>query len=510
MKITSLILTHLKTLSFNQNAGKRITCNFGTIISSSSPHILKSNNNHYALLRSFTSSQYDFDGGRQARNKKASFSNKKTYEAFLLRENGIHEKVLLTIPQILSSTGINVRDFIALPLASNEAGDSSDVYSDIDKFAPCILPRENAIVCSIGHLKTLIQRSSCLIFDIHKPSVQLSIDQISMKVQKDYCSRTQNFEIVILDAMLEQVCGCLERKAMIMLPIVDAAANELTTTDLSRLSLRKVLPIRDALSLFKIMTDEVRQCLEDLITNDEDMLGLLLTKRYNYSSEGKELDHELHTEVEILLEGYHRQLSLVKDQIFLLKRKLEHSQEVAAIHLDLYRNAMIKLDVQVNVAMLSLAGVATVGGIFGMNLLSGLEQEPGLFYYVTGASICSSFLFFRTFVRTLRTLGSQDNYKAGEVQIKSEQRVIENIGALERVLNYAFSSQSDGKELQKDFIREVFSKETGKQLTNRDLDTIFKFFDLDQNGTIDANEYKEVTTDIKHAPNTHYSTKNKS
>ena len=45
-----------------------------------------------------------------------------------------------------------------------------------------------------------------------------------------------------------------------------------------------------------------------------------------------------------------------------------------------------------SIASLSLTALTCVGGIFGMNLQSGLEEQPGLFVQVTYASIGGSIL----------------------------------------------------------------------------------------------------------------------
>lgn len=66
-----------------------------------------------------------------------------------------------------------------------------------------------------------------------------------------------------------------------------------------------------------MVIDEAVECLEYLLANDEDLLGLLLTERRQRRDRGEDrpLEESMHVQVEVLVEAYHRRLVLIKHQV---------------------------------------------------------------------------------------------------------------------------------------------------------------------------------------------------
>lgn len=66
-----------------------------------------------------------------------------------------------------------------------------------------------------------------------------------------------------------------------------------------------------------MVIDEAVECLEYLLANDEDLLGLLLTERKQRRDRGEDrpLEESMHVQVEVLVEAYHRRLVLIKHQV---------------------------------------------------------------------------------------------------------------------------------------------------------------------------------------------------
>ena len=72
--------------------------------------------------------------------------------------------------------------------------------------------------------------------------------------------------------------------------------------------------------------------------------------------------------------------------------------------MDAARNQFLLASLCMSIASLSLTAMSCVGGIFGMNLHSGIEEAPGMFVRVTYGTITGSVLLglaiFATMVRT--------------------------------------------------------------------------------------------------------------
>ena len=77
---------------------------------------------------------------------------------------------------------------------------------------------------------------------------------------------------------------------------------------------------------------------------------------------------ERHEQVEVLLENYHRRLVLIRHQMADLMNRVKSAQEVTAIRIDVSRNRIIRTNLHLTMASVSLAGMTAVAGFFGMNL----------------------------------------------------------------------------------------------------------------------------------------------
>ena len=72
------------------------------------------------------------------------------------------------------------------------------------------------------------------------------------------------------------------------------------------------------------------------------------------------------------------------------------TEDLIKIALDHQRNALLLLELRLTIGTLATASAGLVASIFGMNLLSGLETVPGVFYWISfGSLICLSIILRR-------------------------------------------------------------------------------------------------------------------
>jgi len=87
---------------------------------------------------------------------------------------------------------------------------------------------------------------------------------------------------------------------------------------------------------------------------------------------------------ELLLEAYFQLMQLVQQDATKMRRSIESKQELVNMQLDQYRNHLIEVDLRVNFVGTGFALGSFVGAIFGMNLTSGVETQPYMFWGVAG------------------------------------------------------------------------------------------------------------------------------
>lgn len=212
---------------------------------------------------------------------------------------------------------------------------------------------------------------------------------------------TQCFEMRCLAAVLAVTQRRLRRRAQCFGPVVERLLDQVVSEEPEH-ALTELLSVQRALSELERGCESVVHCIDGLLQNDDEMLSLLLTLK-RCLPEGSLPPSIHHDDVEALLESYHYSFKEVSDQLFLNIRAIEATQRAVQISLESKRTRLLNLNVHISIATVSLASVATVSSIFGMNLVSGLENTPGMFVAMTTSSMVLAVLVYATYVTFLRS-----------------------------------------------------------------------------------------------------------
>ena len=95
------------------------------------------------------------------------------------------------------------------------------------------------------------------------------------------------------------------------------------------------------------------------------MLGLLLTEK---DSSGGNIPLSTHAIVELLIENYVVKLSHTLNSILYQQERVKSRQDMAEFSMQINRNRILKLNLQIGIAAVSLGICASVFGLFGMNV----------------------------------------------------------------------------------------------------------------------------------------------
>ncbi len=172
---------------------------------------------------------------------------------------------------------------------------------------PHILVRPSAILINLLHLRVLIKHNCVLVLDAYGSTDSFAQSQfmydLSGKLsQKD--SRQAGglpYEFRALEAVLISVTTGLEGEFEGVSEPVVRVLRELEE-DIDRDKLRHLLIYSKKLGTFEQKARLVRDAIDDLLEADDDLVTMYLTER----SQGKIREEEDHTEVEMLLESYHK------------------------------------------------------------------------------------------------------------------------------------------------------------------------------------------------------------
>ncbi|CAJ2651031.1 magnesium transporter MRS2-3 [Trifolium pratense] len=176
---------------------------------------------------------------------------------------------------IMRRTGLPARDLRILdPLLS---------------YPSTVLGRERAIVINLEHIKAIITANQVLLLNSRDPSVTPFVQELQARILRHHQATTNHhpdeggikilpFEFVALEACLEAACSVLENEAKTLEQEAHPALDKLTSK-ISTLNLERVRQIKSRLVAITGRVQKVRDELEHLLDDDEDMAEMYLTEK---------------------------------------------------------------------------------------------------------------------------------------------------------------------------------------------------------------------------------------
>ena len=183
--------------------------------------------------------------------------------------------------------------------------------------------------------------------------------------------------------------------------------------------LYRLITLSKALSTLAIDVKRSQSAISALLASDEDMSMTYLTYR---DQKGSERAIDDHTDVELLLENFATEHEDLADRIEALQDGVTTLRALEQLWLSNERNRIMRLELVIAFSTASLALTASVAGFFGMNLHSGIEEVPGLFWAVTGVTATAAASVFAAFVLSVRRFHS------------SQQQLVARTASLDRSL----------------------------------------------------------------------------
>ncbi|PKU66384.1 magnesium transporter MRS2-3 isoform X1 [Dendrobium catenatum] len=263
------------------------------------------------------------------------------------------------------------------------------------------------------------------------------------------------FEFIALEACLEAACSCLEIEAKTLEKEAYPALDKLTSK-ISTLNLEHVRQIKSRLVAITGRVQKVRDELEHLLDDDEDMAEMYLTNKLlqqqqsNGSPQSSQMDqsssfngaripaetssdendieyhsnyvisgsslvfgdgHESHTfstrtsfkhldveELEMLLEAYFVQIDSTLNKLSTLREYVDDTEDYINIMLDDKQNHLLQMGVVLTTATLIVSAFVVLVAIFGMNIKVDLfdENKAGTteFVWTVGGGAAGSLLLY--------------------------------------------------------------------------------------------------------------------
>ncbi|KAF3444446.1 hypothetical protein FNV43_RR14138 [Rhamnella rubrinervis] len=320
-----------------------------------------------------------------------------------------------------------------------------------------ILAREKAMVVNLEFIKAIVTAEEVLLLDPLRQEVLPFVDQLRQQLphkslihgagpfdEQDnemqvFTGRNWlpvpeaveglqcelPFEFQVLEIALEVVCtyldsnvADLEREAY---PVLDELARNVSTKNLEL-----VRSLKSNLTHLLARVQKVRDEIEHLLDDNEDMAHLYLTRKQiqiqqsevllgvsasnsisscthlprNSSKRSGSLvtsnlldDNDVE-DLEMLLEAYFMQLDGTRNKILSVREYIDDTEDYVNIQLDNQRNELIQLQLVLTIASFAIAVETLIAGWFGMNIPCILYQKNGIFEIFVGCITAGCILLF--------------------------------------------------------------------------------------------------------------------
>ncbi|XP_038875645.1 magnesium transporter MRS2-2-like [Benincasa hispida] len=319
-----------------------------------------------------------------------------------------------------------------------------------------ILGRERAIVLNLEHIKAIITAEEVLLRDPTDEHVIPVVEELQRRLPpsnafqfqvqgdgKEYQGGQQDgeaeeddspFEFRALEVALEAICSFLAARTTELETAAYPALDELTAKISSR-NLDRVRKLKSAMTRLTARVQKVRDELEQLLDDDDDMADLYLSRKMSSSSpvsgsghanwfpasptigskisrasrasiatvRGDEDDIE---ELEMLLEAYFMQIDGTLNKLTTLREYIDDTEDYINIQLDNHRNQLIQLELFLSSGTVCLSIYSLVSAIFGMNIPYTWNDDHGyMFKWVVIVSGVACAVLFVTIIYYARYKG---------------------------------------------------------------------------------------------------------
>lgn len=239
--------------------------------------------------------------------------------------------------------------------------DIREIDGTLKQQLPTILVRSQSILVNLEPLRCIIKGDGAIFIlnDEDEAPLKASISSLQNKIHS-LTTQTLPFELRVLELILEESLNSLQMTYDQIAPEIEKHILVLER-GVHWENLKLLLRARKRAEFFQERINNVRDCLKELLSCDNDMAAMYLSER---SSLLDRRPSDKHEEVELLLETFLREAEELASRTQLLLGSIHSTEDIVNIGLVGQRNDLLLLDLRLSIGTFA----ASMGG-FGASLL---------------------------------------------------------------------------------------------------------------------------------------------
>lgn len=329
------------------------------------------------------------------------------------------------------------------------------IIDPVLNYPSTILGRERAIVLNLEHIKAIVTSEEVLLRDPLDENVTPVVEELRRRLkavhantedqggEKEFAAQhdvdtgeedESPFEFRALEVALEAICSYLAARTIELETAVYPALDMLTSKISSR-NLDRVRKLKSQMTRLTGRVQKVRDELEQLLDDDDDMADLYLSRKLAglsspvsgsgaaswflasptigskisrvsrasvATNRGDDNDIE---DLEMLLEAYFMQIDGTFNKLTTLREYIDNTEDYINIQLDNHRNQLIQLELFLSAGTVCMSIYSLIAGIFGMNIPYTWNDQGHTFKWVVIISAAMSAITFILIISYARYKG---------------------------------------------------------------------------------------------------------
>ncbi|CAH6722070.1 mitochondrial inner membrane magnesium transporter Mrs2p [[Candida] jaroonii] len=292
--------------------------------------------------------------------------------------------------------------------------------------APQIMTRPpTTILINLLHIKALIKPDKVMIFDTSTPEVATKLGLFIYDLEsKLKINNNVPFEFKVIESILINIMGYLEAELKTHIENCGSILSDLEN-QVDRKKLQDLLIKSKALQTYYQKVLLIKDVLDDLLDNDEDMSDMYLTSKPKLDK----LNQPDLVDLENILEAYYSQCDEFVQHSGSLVNDIKSTEDIVNIILDANRNELMLFELKVSIYTLGITVATLIPAFYGMNLKNFIEDSNVGFGLIVLFSVVQGILLTKFNMTTLKkvqtlTMGGRDNRQilAKSMALRAKER----------------------------------------------------------------------------------------
>ncbi|EFN55977.1 hypothetical protein CHLNCDRAFT_145324 [Chlorella variabilis] len=399
-----------------------------------------------------------------------------------------------------------------------------DVYlfaSDVGMGQRAMLAaRSSAILFRTDVCKAVVYGDRAVLFPSRRLSDTIKISQ-SIKAAISQKSPLP-FELKVLEALLAETARAYSNKAKRLGIVAETVLQDINTNFSSSAGeLQRLIPIQRKLTEVQNDVQEVLDAISETVNDDAEIRKLCLNERRlrtaaaAAAARGGEarVPPELQTsggrtpEMRMgsaILESYEFKLQGTFGSLKEVLESMEQTRTVWHMQLDHQRNRVLRINLLISIMSLGCVTATMPAAYFGMNLSSGMEEVPGVFWPMVQSSVVFGMLASLSMWMYYK-VGPKRRYRARLRDMRSlRDLLIFHLDDLDDIMECVWfgaavvlaavklRARSGSPVSKKEFRAIVQQAVGGKPMSQEEVELLFRVFDTNKEGFLELSEMVRI------------------